>query len=74
MSLALLVDLYELTMAQSFFIYKKKNCATFDLFVRQLPKNRAYMVACGLEDILNYIKHLKFSDDDLVYLKKQKLF
>lgn len=74
MSLSLLVDLYELTMAQSFFIYKKNSSATFDLFVRQLPKNRSYLIACGLEDILNYIKRLKFTNDDLGYLRKQKIF
>src|SRR3989338_9511831 len=74
MSLSLLVDLYELTMAQSYFIYKRNNSATFDLFVRQLPKNRSYLVACGLEDILKFIKELKFSKEDLDYLKKQKLF
>lgn len=74
MGLSLLVDLYELTMAQSFFIYKKNSSATFDLFVRQLPRNRSYLIACGLEDILNYIKGMKFSEDDLDYLRKQKIF
>ncbi|MEK6727691.1 MAG: nicotinate phosphoribosyltransferase [Candidatus Omnitrophota bacterium] len=74
MDLSLLVDLYELTMAQGFFIYKNKNCATFDLFVRQLPKNRAYLVACGLEDILDYIKKLKFTGESLDYLRKLRLF
>ena len=69
-----MVDLYELTMAQGFFIYKNKNCATFDLFVRQLPKNRAYLVACGLEDILDYIKKLKFTGESLDYLRNLRLF
>jgi len=74
MSVSLLLDLYELTMSQSYFIYKKKTCATFDLFVRTLPENRSYLVSCGLEDILSYIKNLKFSRQDLGYLKKQGLF
>lgn len=74
MDLSLLVDLYELTMAQGFFIYKNKNRATFDLFVRQLPKNRSYLVACGLEDILDYIKRLKFTGESLDYLRKLNLF
>jgi nicotinate phosphoribosyltransferase len=73
-SLTLLVDLYELTMAQSYFVYKKNTLATFDLFVRDLPLNRAYLVAAGLEDILNYLKTLKFSREDLAYLDKLKLF
>jgi nicotinate phosphoribosyltransferase len=71
---SLLVDLYELTMAQSYFVYKRNTQATFDLFVRQLPKNRAYLVSCGLEDILNYIRELRFSSDDLKYLKNTRLF
>ncbi|MDD2752525.1 MAG: nicotinate phosphoribosyltransferase [Candidatus Omnitrophica bacterium] len=71
---ALLLDLYELTMAQSYFLYKRNTCATFDLFVRALPVNRAYLVAAGLEDILDYLRNLRFSKSDLNYLRKQKIF
>lgn len=74
MSVSLLMDLYELTMAQSYFIYKRGSCATFDLIVRRLPEGRSYLVACGLEDILNYLKDLRFGKEDLNYLKKEKLF
>jgi len=72
--LSLLMDLYELTMGMSYFTYKRNAWATFDLFVRDLPKNRAYLVACGLEDILDYIRSLRFSREDLAYLNKQKFF
>lgn len=74
MSLSLVSDLYELTMAQSYFLYKRDTRATFDLFVRVLPDNRAYLVFCGLEDILWYLKNLKFAQEEIDYLKKQKLF
>jgi nicotinate phosphoribosyltransferase len=74
MSISLLLDLYELTMAQGYFVYKKDAFATFDLFVRALPKNRAYLVFCGLEEILGYLKNLRFSQEDIDYLSKQKLF
>ncbi len=74
MDFSLLVDLYELTMSQSYFVYKKNTSATFDLFVRSLPKNRSYLVSCGLEDILSYVKNLKFNRQDLGYLKEQRLF
>jgi len=74
MRISLLLDLYELTMAQGYFIYKKDTFATFDLFVRELPVSRAYLVFCGLEDILDYLRGLRFDKDDLDYLKKQKLF
>jgi len=74
MNRSLLLDLYELTMGQSYFAYKRNTRATFDLFVREYPLNRNYLVACGLEDILSYIKNLKFNRQDLVYLRRQKLF
>jgi len=74
MNLSLLLDLYELTMAESYFTYKRNTYATFDLFIRQLPNNRSYLVACGLEDILDYVKNLKFTEEDIDYLRRQKLF
>lgn len=74
MSLSLLMDLYELTMAQSYFVYKKDASATFDLFVRQLPEGRGYLLFCGLEDVLGYLKCLRFEADDISYLRKQRLF
>jgi len=74
MSLALLLDLYELTMAQSYFVYKRKSFATFDLFVRDLPNSRSYLMAAGLEGILGYIGALRFRKEDLEYLTSQKIF
>jgi len=74
MSSALLLDLYELTMAQSYFVYKRNTLATFDLFVRDLPENRSYLISAGLGDILNFIKDLRFSREDLGYLKRNKIF
>jgi len=71
---SLLLDLYELTMAESYFTYRQDICATFDLFVRNLPPNRGYLVTCGLEDILSYIRELRFTKEDIAYLKAQKLF
>ena len=71
---ALLLDLYELTMAQSYFVYKKDTRATFDLFVRDMPQNRSYLVSAGLADILDYLKNLKFEPDDLNYLRSQRFF
>ncbi|MDD5432330.1 MAG: nicotinate phosphoribosyltransferase [Candidatus Omnitrophica bacterium] len=73
-SYALLVDLYELTMAQCYFHYREDTWATFDLFVRDFPKNRSYLVAAGLDDILKYVLNLRFVDAELAYLKSLKLF
>ncbi len=69
-----MLDLYELTMAQSYFVYRSQTSATFDLFVRELPINRSYLVSAGLEDILSYIRNLRFSPDDIGFLKKQNIF
>ena len=46
---ALLTDLYELTMLQSYFDQGMNDVAVFDLFIRRLPPNRNYLVTCGLE-------------------------
>lgn len=70
----MLLDLYELTMAQAYFVYKPQARATFDLFVRRLPKNRSFLVACGLEDILQYIKNWKLSASSLDYLRSLGTF
>jgi nicotinate phosphoribosyltransferase len=72
--LSLLVDLYELTMAECYFRQKPEVSATFELFVRQLPSNRNYLIAAGLEDLLDFIRELKFSLADLKYLSSLKLF
>jgi nicotinate phosphoribosyltransferase len=72
---ALLLDLYELTMAQGYLEAKKDSKqASFELFVRALPHNRGYLINAGLEQILDYIDSFKFTPDDIVYLKRQNLF
>ena len=72
--IALLMDLYEITMAESYFRYKRETRATFDLFVRQLPDQRLYLVAAGLQDVLCYLKELRFSEEDIRYLKSLGFF
>lgn len=71
---SLLLDLYELTMAEAYFRYKPDTCATFDLFVRDLPAARAYLVAAGLQDVLGYLQGLRFGPKELSYLKGLKVF
>ncbi|GAB4324451.1 MAG: nicotinate phosphoribosyltransferase [Dehalococcoidia bacterium] len=71
---ALLTDLYELTMAASYFSHGMNEVATFDLFVRSLPKDRNYLVACGLDDALRYLEHFAFDDGALDYLRSLEIF
>ena len=67
--LSLLTDLYQLTMAYSYWKLKKQNQkAVFHLFFRQNPFKNGYTVACGLEYVVNYLNSFKFSEDDLQYL------
>lgn len=70
----LLTDLYELTMAASYFENGMANPATFSLFIRKYPSNRAYFVAAGLEDFLDYVTDFRFSEDDLAYLDNTGMF
>lgn len=72
--LALLTDLYELTMASAYFAGDLDTPATFDLVVRDLPANRNFLVAAGLQDALTYLETLRFSPDDLAYLRTLALF
>lgn len=65
---ALFTDLYEFTMAASYFREGMHDPATFSLFVRKLPKNRSFLIATGLEDVLGYLQSFRFSDDALAHL------
>ncbi|MGA8430004.1 MAG: nicotinate phosphoribosyltransferase [Candidatus Sulfotelmatobacter sp.] len=71
---ALLADLYELTMAAAYFENKLTGNATFELFVRSLPPERSFLLAAGLEQALEYLEHLRFSSEELSYLREQPVF
>lgn len=64
---ALLTDLYELNMAASYLRRGMTAPATFSLFVRQLPHERGFLVAAGLETCLEFLEAFSFSDDDLEF-------
>jgi nicotinate phosphoribosyltransferase len=65
---ALFTDLYELTMAASYFRERMTGQATFSLFVRRLPPERPFLLAAGLEDVLNFLQHFHFSERAVAYL------
>jgi len=65
---ALLTDLYELNMAASYLRRGMKQEATFSLFVRDLPPNRGFLVAAGLEPCLEFLESFGFPEEDLDYL------
>ncbi len=72
--LALLTDLYQLTMAACYFDQDMHEEATFSLFIRKYPAHRGYFVAAGLAEALNYLETLRVTDSDLKYLASTGLF
>ncbi len=66
---ALSTDLYELTMVGGYFAAGLSSRATFDLFVRQLPPTRNYLIACGLEQALDFVESLRFTDEEITFLR-----
>ncbi len=70
----LLTDLYELTMLQAYFDAGMKETASFELSVRALPMHRNFMMAAGLEQVLDYLQRLRFSADELSALSNTRRF
>ncbi|HYF67477.1 MAG TPA: nicotinate phosphoribosyltransferase [Ohtaekwangia sp.] len=67
-------DLYQITMAQVYYLTgKSKDEAVFDYFFRKLPYNGGFTVFAGLENVLNIIQDLRFTSDDLEFLRSQGL-
>lgn len=74
-NLTLLTDLYELTMMQGYFKNKDKNdVVIFDAFFRSNPCDGGYAISAGLDQIISYIKNLRFEKEDIEYLKSLGLF
>ena len=71
---ALFTDLYELTMAASYWREGMAGEATFSLFSRRLPATRSFLVAAGLEDALEYLRAFRFSERAIAYLATLGLF
>ncbi|MEO0151062.1 MAG: nicotinate phosphoribosyltransferase [candidate division WOR-3 bacterium] len=74
MNISLLTDLYELTMAYSYFKSNRNEISTFELFIRNFPENRNFLVSAGIDDIIKIISNFHFEEEDIVYLKSLKLF
>ena len=74
-NLTLLTDLYELTMMQGYFKNKNRNeTVIFDAFYRSNPCGGGYAIAAGLEQVIEYIKNLHFSEEDIAYLAGLGIF
>lgn len=74
MNKALLMDLYELTMANSYFNSNKNDIAYFDYFFRTIPDNGGYVILAGITEVVDYLINLKFSKEEINFLRSKKLF
>ncbi len=74
-NLTMLTDFYELTMGNGYFEngIEDRICC-FDLFFRKVPDNGGFAVMCGLEQAIEYIKNLKFTDEDIDFLRSKNIF
>jgi nicotinate phosphoribosyltransferase len=75
MNVAMLIDFYELTMANGYFLSgKKDDVVYFDLYFRSIPDEGGYVVFAGLETIIEYISELQFTEEDIDFLRGKKVF
>ena len=70
----LLTDLYQLTMLQAYFAHGMRETAVFEFFVRKLPPHRNFLLAAGLAQVLEFLEHLRFDQDELAWLGQSGLF
>lgn len=73
-NLTLLTDFYELTMMQGYYEKGLNETVIFDVFFRQNPSKGGYSICAGLEQVIEYVKNLNFSYDDVDYLRGLNLF
>ncbi|MBO4445697.1 MAG: nicotinate phosphoribosyltransferase [Clostridia bacterium] len=70
LNLTLLTDFYELTMANGYFEHGLgEKIGYFDMFYRTIPDHGGFVIMCGVEQVIDYMKKLKFTDDDIEYLR-----
>ncbi|MDP4152460.1 MAG: nicotinate phosphoribosyltransferase [Bacillota bacterium] len=71
----MLCDFYELTMGNGYFQSNIGNkIVYFDVFFRDIPDGGGFAIACGLEQVIDYLENLKFDDEDIEYLKSKNTF
>ena len=74
-NLTLLTDLYELTMAGGYFENGLKDkIAYFDMFYRSNPDKSGYAIMAGVEQMIEYLTNIKFTQEDIDFLRSKKLF
>ncbi|MFB0508426.1 MAG: nicotinate phosphoribosyltransferase [Thermodesulfobacteriota bacterium] len=74
-NLTTLTDLYELTMVGGYFVTGKKDqCANFDYFFRKVPDDGGFCIAAGLQQLIEHIENIRFTEDDIAYIETLRIF
>ncbi len=74
-NLTMLMDFYELTMSNGYFVKGLKDkCVVFDMFYRRNPDEGGFVIFAGLEQLVNYIQNLSFDEEDIEYLRSKNMF
>ena len=74
-NLSMLVDFYELTMANGYLLHEYSDKTVyFDMFFRRVPDGGGYAIFAGLEQVIEYLKNLEFTDEDIDYLRRKNIF
>ena len=74
-NLTMLVDFYELTMAKGYLDHNVGNkIAYFDMFFRRVPDGGGYCIMAGVQQLIEYLSTLKFTDEDIEYLRSKNMF
>jgi nicotinate phosphoribosyltransferase len=69
----LLTDLYQLSMLDAYAKHQLAETAVFELFVRKLPEQRGFLMACGLELVVQFLESIRFTPDELAWLRASKM-
>lgn len=74
-NLTMLMDLYELTMANGIYYSEQRDTICyFDMFFRRVPDEGGFAIMAGIAQLIEYLKNLKFEKEDIDYLKSLNLF
>lgn len=75
LNLTMLADFYELTMSNGYFVQGKQNeIGYFDMFFRKIPEDGGFAIMCGVEQLVEYMQSIKFTDADIEFLRSKNLF
>ncbi|EFM40104.1 nicotinate phosphoribosyltransferase [[Eubacterium] yurii subsp. margaretiae ATCC 43715] len=74
-NITMLTDFYQLTMMNGYdFNQKSDEIMVFDMFYRKNPNNGGYTIVCGINEVIDYVENLKFTKEDIAYLREQEIF